>query len=107
MVDFDPAVGDEMRKVRPAVVVSSDLLGKLQLKLVVPLTSWQPQFASNLWMVRVTATRPNGLTNDSAADTLQTQSVSLNRFGRRLGILEPQVVIEVLDALATLVEYQP
>ncbi len=107
MVDFDPAVGDEIRKVRPAVVVSSDSLGKLQLKLVVPLTSWQARFVNNLWMVQVTATNANGLTNDSSADTSQTQSVSLNRFRRRMGVLEPHVVIEVLDALATLVEYQP
>jgi mRNA interferase MazF len=107
MVDFDPSVGQEIRKVRSAVVVSSDFLGKLQLKLVVPLTSWQSSFASNVWMVQVTATRPNGLPNDSAADTLQTQSVSFNRFVRRMGVLEPHVVIEVLDALATLVEYQP
>jgi mRNA interferase MazF len=107
MVDFDPTVGAEMGKVRPAIVVSSDSLGKLQLKLVVPLTSWQVKFAGNLWMVQITATRPNGLTNDSAADTLNTQSVSFSRFKNRTGVLEPHVVIEVLEALATLVEYQP
>jgi mRNA interferase MazF len=103
-VDFDPAVGDEIQKTRPAVVISSDLLGKLRLKLVVPLTSWQPKFAENPWMVQALATGPNGLTNDSAADTLQTQSVSLDRFKTRKGILEPHVVGEVLEALATLIE---
>jgi mRNA interferase MazF len=71
MVDFDPAVGDEMRKVRPAVVVSSDLLGKLQLKLVVPLTSWQPKFADKIWMVQVTATNANGLPNDCVVQPLR------------------------------------
>ncbi len=34
LVDLDPTVGAEMRKVRPALVVNADELGRLPLKIV-------------------------------------------------------------------------
>ncbi len=45
MVDFDPAVGAEIRKLRPAVVISVDAVGRLPLRLVVPVTDWKPSYA--------------------------------------------------------------
>ncbi len=38
LVDFSPKVGQEIDKVRPAVVVNHDSMGALQLKVVVPVT---------------------------------------------------------------------
>ena len=37
LVDFDPSIGSEIRKVRPALVVSLDSIGRLPLRLVVPI----------------------------------------------------------------------
>jgi mRNA interferase MazF len=39
-VRFDPAVGAEIQKVRPAVVIGVDSVGRLPLKIVVPITDW-------------------------------------------------------------------
>ncbi len=39
-IDLTPTKGAEMEKVRPCVVVSSDTLGVLPLRLVVPITEW-------------------------------------------------------------------
>ena len=44
LVDLDPIVGHEMGKVRPVVVVNTQNVGRLSLRMVVPLTSWQPHF---------------------------------------------------------------
>jgi mRNA interferase MazF len=38
LVNLDPTVGAEIQKTRPAIVISSDCIGKLFLKLVVPIT---------------------------------------------------------------------
>ena len=38
LVDFAPKVGQEIDKVRPAVIVNHDSMGALQLKVVVPVT---------------------------------------------------------------------
>lgn len=40
IVDFNPTVGSEIQKQRTAVVVSLDTIGKLPLRIVVPITGW-------------------------------------------------------------------
>ena len=61
-VRFDPSVGAEIGKSRPAVVVSLSTAGKLPLRIVVPLTEWKPKYVLAPWMVFVQATPMSGLT---------------------------------------------
>ena len=61
LVNFDPAVGAEIQKLRPALVVSLDAIGRLPLRLVVPLTDWKPQYAGYPWFVAIPADTGNGL----------------------------------------------
>jgi len=97
MVQFGPSVGADMRKVRPAVVVSVNTVGILPLRIVVPLTDWQPAFAHLPWFVFLSMSSANGLTKHSGADTFQVKSVSERRFVRCLGA----VTSTELDAIAT------
>src|SRR5436309_14156582 len=71
MVQFGPSVGAEIRKIRPAVVVSLDTVGRLPLRIVVPLTDWQDPFALLPWFVHLPLAPGNGLTKDSGADAFQ------------------------------------
>jgi mRNA interferase MazF len=80
LVDFDPSVGAEIRKVRPAVVLSQDVIRHLALRVVVPITDWKPRYAGRLWFVHIPASRANGLRKDSGADAFQRKSVSEARF---------------------------
>ena len=52
-VDFDPTVGSEIQKTRPAVVISSDDMGRLPIRLVAPITGWQDRFKGNIWRVPI------------------------------------------------------
>jgi len=103
-VDFNPAKGSEIKKERPAVVISSDALGVLPVKLVVPLTEWNPSYEGKVWIVRVGPTERNGLQKVSAAETLQSRSVSLMRLTQKVGALEEDRLEQVVAALAILVE---
>jgi mRNA interferase MazF len=38
LINLDPAFGTEIKKTRPAIIVSDDSLGKLPLKVIVPIT---------------------------------------------------------------------
>jgi mRNA interferase MazF len=100
LIDFDPAVGAEISKVRPAVVISLDTVGRLPLRLVVPITDWKPQYASYPWFVELPASPTNGLTKDSGADAFQTKSVSFSRFVDRLGEISPTQLNEIAEAVA-------
>ncbi|MGD1148580.1 MAG: type II toxin-antitoxin system PemK/MazF family toxin [Thermoanaerobaculaceae bacterium] len=106
VVDFNPTRGAELYKERPAVVVSSDGVGVLPVKLVVPLTEWQDKFASNIWHVRVEAPAGSGLDKVSAADAMQVVCASIERFKRRLGYLPADLMDEIAAAIAAVIEFQ-
>jgi mRNA interferase MazF len=99
-VNLEPAIGDEMKKTRPAVVISSDEVGALNLKLAVPLTGWNPKFARSPWLVRIKPDRLNNLDKEDAADTLQTRCLSIERFVKRIGRVSDPALREILAALA-------
>jgi mRNA interferase MazF len=99
-VRFDPSVGAEIRKVRPAVVVSVDTVGRLPLRIVVPLTDWQHAFASLPWFVYLPVSPTNGLTKDSGADAFQVKSVSENRFISFLGSITSKEADAIASAVA-------
>jgi mRNA interferase MazF len=44
LVNFDPTIGTEIKKIRPAIVLSSDAVGKLPIKLAAPITDWKDYF---------------------------------------------------------------
>ena len=100
LVDFDPSVGAEIQKIRPALVISMDSIGRLPLRLVVPITDWKSAYANLPWFVHLPATRTNGLLKDSGADAFQTKSVSETRFVGRLGVVTAAQVEEIASAVA-------
>ena len=100
LVNLEPTIGAEIRKTRPAVIVSKDGVGVLALKVIVPITDWKEDFALRVWMVRLEPNAENGLTKLSAADAFQVRSVSQRRFVRQLGILSETEIEEITNALA-------
>ena len=104
-VNLDPTLGAEIRKTRPVVVVSSDAVGKLPIRLVAPLTEWKDHFAQNVWHVKLEPDSQNGLTKLSAVDTLQLRGVDTQRFIEKLGSAAPSVMESIVAAIAAVIEY--
>lgn len=105
-VEFNPVKGDEIKKLRPAIVISTDSFNPLKTKLVVPLTTWQEKFTNAQWMVKIMADDNNGLDHDSAADALQLRCVSYERFKNKLGVIQASVLDEIATAIAIVIEFQ-
>lgn len=105
-VNFDPTIGSEIQKSRPAVVISSDGVGHLPIKLVSPITGWQDRFSRNIWHVRIEPNSVNGLTKISAVDTLQIRGVDVKRFLSRRGKLSATLMQEITAAIAAIIEYE-
>jgi mRNA interferase MazF len=104
LVNLDPTIGSEIRKTRPAVIISSDLVGILPLKVIVPFTDWKDRYDQAPWMVRVDSNEQNGLSKPSAADALQIRSVLQQRLVKKLGILSPVQVAKIIQAVMTVLQ---
>jgi len=99
-IDFDPPVGAEITKTRPAVVVSLDSVGRLPLRIVVPITSWKAEYGTRPWLVYLSPNGQNGLEKESAADCFQVKSVALERFRSKAGTLTRKELDEIAHAIA-------
>lgn len=104
LINLDPTLGAEIKKTRPAVVISSDAIGRLPLKVIVPITEWNEAFLSSGWHVRIQPDKLNGLSKESAVDAFQIRSLSTQRFVKRLGILSSLEVEEIAQAIAIVLE---
>jgi len=98
-VNFDPTVGAEIKKVRTAVVVSLDSIGRLPLRIVVPITEWDVKYREFPWMVHLSQCLKNGLSKESTADCFQLKSVSVDRFYKKLGSLTQSDMDEICAAI--------
>jgi len=85
LINLDPTIGAEIKKIRPAIIVSDDSLGKLPLKVIVPVTDWKERYDIAPWMIKIEPNSRNGLTKESSADCFQVRSVSQERFVKKLG----------------------
>jgi mRNA interferase MazF len=107
LLNLDPTVGSEIRKTRPAVIVSEDAVGILPLKVVVPITEWKDRYAIAPWLVRLEPNAENGLGKVSAADAFQVRSVAQERFVKRVGKLPDRVMQDIARALAIVLRLEP
>ena len=100
LVNLDPTIGAEIRKIRPCIIVSDDSVGILSLKIVVPVTDWKPQYNNTPWMVSLSPNSSNGLQKESAADCFQIRSLSQSRFIRQIGTLTVSEFKDIKRALS-------
>ena len=92
-VEFDPAVGSEIRKTRPAVIVSNDSANRnLARVVVVPLTSNTGKQYPGEAMVSVA-----GQSSKAMAD--QIMAADKRRLKSPLGALSKADVLAVEDAI--------
>ncbi len=100
LINLDPAMGAEIKKTRPAIIVSDDSLGKLPLKVIVPLTDWKDKYVVAPWMVRIESNSKNGLNKVSSADCFQVRSVSQERFVKRIGSISETIIEDIKIGLS-------
>jgi len=102
LIDLDPTIGAEIKKTRPAIIVNDNTLGKLPLKIIIPITDWKDRYAVVPWMVKIGVDKENKLTKDSSADCFQVRSVAEERLVKRIGTVGVDVMEKIRKALATI-----
>jgi mRNA interferase MazF len=100
LINLDPTVGAEIKKTRPAVIVNDDAIGRLPLRVIVPITDWKDRYALAPWMVKIEPDKENGLEKTSAIDAFQVRSVAQERFVKRIGEVSDDILDKITRALA-------
>jgi mRNA interferase MazF len=85
LINLDPTIGSEIKKIRPAIIVIDNAIGRLPLKIIVPITDWRDKYEIAPWMIKIIPDKSNGLKKISSADCFQVRSVSQERFVKKLG----------------------
>lgn len=101
-VDFSPKIGDEISKVRPAVIINHDSMGALKLKVVIPVTDGIRNIRD--WHVGLKPSKSNGLTNVSVADCFQIKSISTQRMIRKRGKLSKDEMDDIKLCVMTVLD---
>ncbi len=105
-VNLEPTIGAEINKSRPVVIVGDDRIGKLPLRVIVPITDWKERFAFAEWIVKIEPDENNNLDKNSTADAFQVRSVSIRRFDRQIGELPDKKLREIEKALVAVLKIQ-
>jgi mRNA interferase MazF len=106
-VDFEPQIGSEIKKKRPAIIINSDPLGRhLPLKIVVPITDARAGKKDSLWHIPIKPDKKNKLSKDSVVDCFQIRCIAQERLRERLGEVSPDIMSQVVEAIALLIDYQ-
>lgn len=94
LVNFDPTVGAEIRKTRPALILQNDIANRHSpITVVAAITS---QFQQPLYPTEALISPPEGgLQHDSVVLLNQIRSIDKTRLVRRLGKLKPQTMEQV------------
>lgn len=96
IADFEPQVGEEITKKRPALILSNNLFNSSQkLVFVVPLTTWQDKFYKGIWFLKIDKNATNNLNVDSAINCSQIKSFSKDRLIEKIGEVEERIMKEV------------
>jgi len=98
LVSFDPTIGAEIKKTRPALVLQNDIANRYSpVTIVAAITS---QFEERIYPTEVLIKAPEaGLTADSVALLNQIRSIDRRRLVRRLGAVRPATMTNVERAL--------
>ena len=96
-VDLEPTKGAETKKLRPCVIVQSDLVNIQSKTLVVaPMLSNHKSWP---FAVNLTPTSNNGLDKDRHINLKQLRAVDISRIGKKQGRLENQYLQSIKQAL--------
>lgn len=89
------------------VIVSSNALSNLPLRLVAPLRPWEDRFENLSWMQQIEGRWPAQLGKPHAADLLQLRSIEVSRLRKQIGRAPALTMDEIAAAIALVVDYNP
>jgi mRNA interferase MazF len=94
-----PAIGAEINKTRPCVIINDDNIGILPLRIVTPITDWKEHYEKYPWMVKIIPNEQNGLAKVSSIDCFQVRSISTERLVKSIGTVSKTIILHIQDTI--------
>lgn len=90
LVNFEPQVGQEIKKQRPALVMSAEVLERLPVATVLPIREYKEHHGGKFYFVPVDHAKENGLIKKSTVDCVQLKSFAKERFIKKIGVIDKE-----------------
>jgi len=108
LINFDPSIGKEIRKTRPALVVSNDYYNIASGTIfVVPLTSKPPKETLRPFYMEITKDDNNNLSQNSYININQFRNVSKLRFLNKIGSVKKHYINNVMKKILEITNVDP
>ena len=97
LVNFDPTIGSEIKKTRPAVILQNDIANRHSpITIVAALSS---QFDEEMYRTEVIVELAEGLGKRSVVLLNQIRTIDKKRLIKKLGVLKPGTIEKINRAL--------
>ena len=106
-VNLDPAVGDEIQKIRPVVILNAGHQKYLKLAIVAPITGWSSAWDQNPFFVTLEPSAENGLHKKSAIDCFQIRAISRKRFAKKIGCVSDDKMHLIKASISLILDIEP
>ncbi len=98
-INLNPTIGSEMKKVRPCIILNNNMVGKLALKVIAPLTDFKEHYRVVPWMVVIEPNSQNGLKKISTIDLFQVRSLSQKSLVKKIGSVNKEILVACKESL--------
>ena len=104
LVEFEPQIGSEIMKTRPAVVLTNDVLEKLTTRIIVPIRDFKLNHDLVSFFICIEPDKTNNLVKKSTIDCSQVKSFDILRFKKKLGKINDEIFDEIINAVNICIE---
>lgn len=99
LVEFEPQVGSEIMKTRPAIILTNNALEKLSTRIVVPIRDFKPSHDLVAYFISIKPDKINNLVKESTIDCSQVKSFDISRFKKKIGKIEVDLLNDIISAI--------
>ena len=100
LVNFDPAIGAEIKKTRPALILQNDIANRYSsVTIVAAITSFSDKDGKMYSTEVFIGDSEGGLDNDSVALLNQIRTIDKQRLVKKLGVLKDKTMAQIDKAV--------
>ena len=99
LVEFEPQIGTEIMKTRPAVVLTNTALEKLSTRIIVPIRDFKPTHDLVSYFISIKPNKLNNLVKESTIDCSQIKSFDISRFKKKIGEINDDLFKDIISSI--------